>query len=101
MDNARIITGYTVSRDYERLADLARSQSIICIVDYERSMRDIARTMYRCRGDDEYWEVGARGTGYIVAFERAEFILACRAVNLEFLDPARVAAAEGGIAQTK
>lgn len=94
MNHAFQLTGYAGSRDYERLADLAREQSVICIVDYERSMRDIGRTMYRCHGNEEYWEVGARGTGYIIAFERDEFIRACRAFNVEFLDPAMAAATE-------
>ena len=77
---------YSGSRDYTQLAELACADSIICIVDYE-GHRDIARTNYMRRGDQEMWSVSARGIGYITAFSREDFISLCNHRNLEFIMP--------------
>jgi hypothetical protein len=77
---------YSGSRDYELLADLAAKASILCIVDFE-GLRDVARTNYMRRGDQELWQVSARGMGYITAFNRADFIALCGHRNVEFMVP--------------
>jgi len=88
----RDITGYNTSRDYERLIELARTQSIICIVDYEsavpglKAIRDVARTTWMCR-DNAAPDVSARGIGYIDGFTRNGFIGQCWRSNLEFIEP--------------
>lgn len=87
-----IISAYHSSRDYKRLAELARQSSVVCIVDYcvggGEPIRDIARTQYSRRGDEETFMVAARGTGYITAFGEDEFLKFCANSNLEFLEPA-------------
>jgi hypothetical protein len=77
---------YTGSRDYEQLADLAVQASILCIVDYD-GHRDVARTNYMQRRDQELWSVSARGISYVTAFNRADFIALCAHRNLEFIAP--------------
>lgn len=78
---------YSGSRDYAQLVALACADSIICIVDYE-GHRDVARTNYMRRGDQEMWTVSARGIAYITAFSREDFISLCEHRNLEFIVPA-------------
>lgn len=78
---------YSGSRDYERLADLACKDSIICVVDFE-GQRDVARTNFMRRGEQELWSVSARGFGYITAFNRADFIALCGHRNVVFIEPA-------------
>lgn len=78
---------YSGSRDYPRLVNLASEASIICIVDYE-GHRDVARTNFMRRGDQEMWSVSARGISYITAFSRADFIALCEHHNVEFIEPA-------------
>lgn len=80
---------YSGSRDYELLADLAAKASVLCIVDYENEVRDVARTNYMRRGDQELWQLSARGFGYITAFNRADFIALCMHRNVEFIVPPR------------
>lgn len=77
---------YTGSRDYGRLADLARTGSIICMVDYD-SVRDVARTNYFERPGQTMWSVSARGICYVTAFSRDDFIALCAHANLEFIEP--------------
>ena len=77
---------YIGSRDYARLAELAKTQSLICIVDF-RERRDVARTHYHSRGQEEFWAVGARGISYLDAFTREEFIKLCEQGNVEFIEP--------------
>ena len=83
---AYLLAPYASSRDYARLADLACEASIICVVDYE-GHRDVARTNFSRRGEQELWSVSARGLGYITAFNRADFIALCGHRNLEFIEP--------------
>ena len=87
MGNPYDISGYVGLKDYELLADLSRTQSVICIVDYDSDLRDVARTFYRTNGKEEHWSVSARGTGYIDAFSRQEFLDLCARLDLEFLAP--------------
>jgi len=72
--------GYSVSRDYAALYEMAQSQSVVCFVDYHEC-RDVACTLVR-RGDIE---IGARGIGYVWATSKGEFVLQCRRLNVEFI----------------
>lgn len=89
------LADYGGSRDYERLAELAKQSSIICIVDYRTvdqpttGQRDIARTLYGVHQGEECWSVSARGIGYIQAFGLDDFVLQCKAVSLEFVEPVK------------
>jgi len=43
--NVHQLDAYDGSKDYERLAELAKKHSIICILDYQEH-RDVAKTIY-------------------------------------------------------
>lgn len=88
MSTPYVISGYCSSKDYALLAELSRTQSVICIVDYNPGLRDVARTFYRAHGEEEHWSVSARGISYIEAFNRKEFLALCVHRNLEFILPA-------------
>lgn len=85
------ILGYSLSRNYKRLVELARQSSVVCVVDYRvgegEPIRDIARTQYGHHHDEETFLVAARGTGYIHAFGEDEFIKFCFHSNVEFIEP--------------
>ncbi|AQH05664.1 hypothetical protein A9R05_42360 (plasmid) [Burkholderia sp. KK1] len=81
------LANYSGSRDYDRLADLSRKASILCIVDDELGRRDAARTHYMNNHGQDQWTVSARGMGYITAFGLAEFKAFCAHRNLEFIEP--------------
>lgn len=81
------LANYPGSRDYERLADLSRKASILCIVDDELGRRDAARTHYMNNHGQDQWTVSARGVGYITAFGVDEFKAFCAHRNLEFIEP--------------
>lgn len=88
--NVYQLAGYNGSRDYSKLADLAKVRSVICIVDYQEC-RDVAHTIYSTCGDGlETWCVSGRGIGYVHAFDRESFIARCEAANLEFIEPVHV-----------
>lgn len=92
-----VLAGYAGSRDYERLAGVARKASIICIVDYDMpgvgTVRDIARTQYTLHRGEEVFMVCARGISYIHAFGKADFIGLCELRHVEFIEPPHCAAA--------
>ncbi|MGF6440738.1 hypothetical protein [Paraburkholderia youngii] len=98
MDLVLTPAAYPFSRDYKRLAALAREASVVCFVDYyfrgvEGVMRDVARTSYRRIDGLDLFEVCARGTGYVSAHTEDDFVKRCEAANLEFIDPATFCAA--------
>lgn len=79
---------YKTSKDYALLSELAKTQSVICIVDYQEDSRDVARAMYSTLHDgQEEWNVSARGTCYVMAWSLVKFIARCEAINLEFIVP--------------
>ncbi|GBG14471.1 reductase [Novimethylophilus kurashikiensis] len=81
---------YRGSKDYARLAALARRSSVVCILDYrvrDIDTRDVARTQYMSKGYQECWSVCSRGTSYITVFSQADFISLCEHYNLEFFEP--------------
>lgn len=80
------IANYGGSRDYARLAELAKMHSVICMVDND-GCRDAAKTVYKDYRDDGAWEVGARGICYVWAHNKADFVRKCATVNLEFIEP--------------
>lgn len=81
------LTDYAGSRDYDRLAELAKAGSLICMVDYQ-DCRDVAHTIYQSFGpNEESWTVSARGTSYVWAQNKADFIARCARANLEFIEP--------------
>lgn len=83
---------YKGSRDYARLAELAMTTSVICLIDYQ-DCRDVAHTLYQDGGDLKSWQVSARGQSYISAFDTEQFIRRCEALNVEFLEPTPVLSA--------
>jgi hypothetical protein len=84
------VTGYETSRDYRRLLELMREQSVICLVDFSRTCRDIAKTFYEYRPQcktKETFQVQARGVAYIYDWEEKRFLESCKRLNLEFILP--------------
>lgn len=89
------IQGYKTSKDYTRLLDLMKTQSIICIVDYGTDCRDVAHTIfesYERHPDNPLMQVSARGIGYLHTNSPSEFIRQCEKYNLEFIEPEEVKA---------
>ncbi|MGF6609374.1 hypothetical protein OKW45_004296 [Paraburkholderia sp. WSM4175] len=84
--NVHQIANYGVSRDYARLAELAKAHSIICIVTHD-GFRDVAKTLYSSFKDGEMWQISARGTGYVWADNVEDFVRKCEIVALEFIEP--------------
>lgn len=89
--SANTITGYSVSKDYKRLTELARHLSAVCFVDYRvgegEPIRDIAKTLYSHHHDEEVFMISARGTLYIHASGEDEFVKFCSSLNVEFIEP--------------
>lgn len=86
------VEGYTTSKDYALLARLARTSSVICIVDYlsggrDTVLRDVGHTLFQPGNPTEVFQISARGISYIYAFNEAEFIASCKTNNVEFLEP--------------
>lgn len=84
--NAYELAPYTGSKDYARLAELAKTQSIVCFVEHD-GRREVARTSYMDRQGRDFWTVGGGGVGYITAFNKDEFLAFCDLRKLEFLEP--------------
>lgn len=78
----RQIDESSFSDDYQKLLELMKQSSIICVVDYQ-SIRDVAQTIY----SPLELQVVARGIGYIWAQTPEEFVHACKVYNLKFLPP--------------
>jgi hypothetical protein len=60
---------------------------VVCFVDFrgDPTIRDVAQTLYE--RSSESFQVSARGYGYLVAFNREDFLKGCKALNLEFVVP--------------
>jgi hypothetical protein len=87
---------YSTSKDYEWLANTAKEKSIICIIDYrinranedEYILRDVGSTNYFEKDNGHgMWSISCRGTGYLTAFNKDEFIKLCDFLNVEFIKP--------------
>lgn len=74
---------YPLSKDYEKLWRLSLESSIVCIVDYDKTLRDIAQTVRV----DQLTQVCVRGTCYIHAHGPEDFRNQCEKSRLEFIDP--------------
>lgn len=85
----KLSPNYRLSTDYHLLAKLARSDAIICALDYSDGCRDVAHTLYSpaSHNEPELFQVSARGHGYIYAHGDGEFIKQCARANLGFLIP--------------
>lgn len=85
----RNVTEYQLSRDYDLLFELMHKSSIICIVDCDftkgDSCRDVAQTLCREGGGD--YLISCRGTGYVWAEDKEDFVRQCKISNLEFILP--------------
>jgi hypothetical protein len=83
-----LVSGYQTSKDYERLADLMQKQSVICMVDYGKDCRDVAHTLWLpSESNDGFWQLSARGIGYVYGTSRQEFIAQCQKHNVEVIFP--------------
>lgn len=89
--NAAILMDYSGSKDYLKLAELAKKSSVICMVDYKREgkepIRDVARTGFDHHHGEEVFQIGARGITYVHAFGLEEFLQFCALYNVEYLVP--------------
>lgn len=80
----RDLKGYATSREYEKLYDLAKKQSVACIVNYGGTeCRDIAQTI-ASHGEVQ---ITARGIAYVYANNRKDFAAQCKRENVEFIVP--------------
>lgn len=104
MSNPALQLGnYRTSKDYRRLANLAKQCSVICIVDYnirpdgDMVFRDVASTQYRRYDDEaaEIFQISARGSCYAYAFSEDEFIKQCERMNVEFIVPGSAVQGDG------
>lgn len=78
------LSGYKTSRDYEWLADEMQHRSVICTLSFRKPGRWVAQTVWRLHRDGtEIWEVSVEGFSYIYEYNRADFIAACAAADLE------------------
>jgi hypothetical protein len=88
MDTIFELKGYENNRDYERLADIMQTQSVVCIVDYMKDCRDVAHTIWSPSEDGRgIWQLSARGIGYVYAWGREDFICKCRHLNVDIIFP--------------
>jgi len=79
------------SKDYKLLIELMKTKRIVCFVKYRNSSKvyDVCAT--RPVFSNDSLEVGARGIGYISAFEingnslEEDFIKQCEDLDLSFL----------------
>lgn len=85
------LIGYKTSRDYKRLVELMKKQSIICIVDFSsvngKTSRNIAQTLFVQYEKHNDYTIGIRGLSYVWAVEEQAFIAACARFNIEFIEP--------------
>jgi hypothetical protein len=77
------VTGYRTSRNYSRLWELAKAQSIICLCDFPGGARDVAHTI----ADSQSCQVSERGTCFVSASSFSDFSEQCRACHLEWIEP--------------
>ena len=77
--------GYKTSRDYEWLFELMQDTAVVCFVDHSSETRDIACTLF----DGRCYAVSCRGTAYVWAYNKEEFIMQCFNSKLEFIEPGK------------
>lgn len=80
----RNLLNYPFSKDYKKLYELAKKQSVVCVLDH-LGCRDVCQTIYIDSAN--YTEVVARGICYIFTENEEEFISHCEHYNLEWIIP--------------
>jgi hypothetical protein len=57
------VSGYDMSRDYTRLAEIMQQRSVVCLVDFDEKgvIRDVAKTIFDPNAGRPYWMVSSRG----------------------------------------
>jgi len=88
MDAIFELNGYEKNREYEKLADMMLTQSVVCILDYGKDCRDVAHTLWNPTQDGRgIWQLSARGVTYIYAWDRNDFIGQCARQNVDIIFP--------------
>lgn len=87
-ETIRNVTGYEISKDYRQLFELAKTQSIVCILDYlvfedGTACRDVVQTI----SDGFEVQVCERGICFISEHHVEMFVERCDDKNLEFIVP--------------
>jgi hypothetical protein len=84
------LANYVGSRDYARLAKLAKTASIICIIK-TGYFHKLAKTKYSggYEDGDDLWEICSDGVTYVFAVSRENFIRKCKDNKVEFIEPER------------
>jgi hypothetical protein len=76
---------YKVSRDYARLAELAKKESIICVVG-----EGVGKTTYeKYSSGTVIWEIRSQGICFLMSDNIAGFLRMCQLNNVEFIEPLR------------
>jgi hypothetical protein len=101
MDNninmKKLSHGYAISKDYEKLFELIKTQRVVCFVNAYGKDEDEYQLQDVCQSQvysyDDRADIGARGIGYINAFNygsysvKEDFIQQCTQSNLEYIVP--------------
>ena len=85
----REVTGYTTSKDYEKLFELAKEQSVLCLCEFGRGdykCMDIAHTIW----SGTLMKISARGTVYVWADTLEYFVEQCKTYGVEWIPPNHV-----------
>lgn len=77
---------HPLSANYSLLINLVRNFRLICLLSYN-SCRDVAQASFRETPDGPIFEVSARGTTYITAYNEDCFTKECEKWELEFIPP--------------
>jgi len=77
---------YNVSRDYNLLYELAQTKCVVCIVDFQ-GCRDVAATLVRRNDYGSETDISARGICYVASVNIDEFLMQCKRLNVEFINP--------------
>lgn len=83
----RDIGGYTTSRDYAKLWELAQKQSVVCVVDFDWRDGDVSRDVAHTIWNGRHLHVSCRGVSYADGDSLADFERSARRSNLEWLVP--------------
>lgn len=76
---------YNWSQDYPLLVELMEKESIVCKVKYRPDIFDTAHSL--CNGMWAKYAISARGTCYVSADDKEEFIQLCKDDEVSFLVP--------------
>lgn len=79
---------YKTSRDYKRLAELAKKQSVICVVEYNG--RPVTALSYYFPDSKRPFMISFPGYSFIDAEDDDRFIDRCEKIGVEFIEPEEV-----------